>query len=129
MTMSSEHNTGPVQRRSVNTEGFSHVNPVPVASRIGRHLLSGVLTGRDLATRSFPESLDAQVEIVFTRIAELMQSAGGSTADILKVNLWVERYRDRDAINRAWEAMFPDAESRPARQIIKADLDEGALLQ
>jgi len=116
-------------RESVDTEGFAHVNPVPVASRIGRFLQSGVLTGRDLATRRFPESLDEQVRIVFERIAELVAAAGGSPADILKVTLWVERYRDRDAINRQWQAMFPDPASRPARQIIKATLDEGALLQ
>lgn len=116
------------ERLSVNTEGFAHVNPVPVASRIGQHLYSGVLTGRDLETRKFPE-LDEQVRIVFERIAELMQAAGGSTDDIVKIHLWVERYRDRDAINREWTAMFPDPESRPARQIMKAELDEGALIQ
>jgi len=116
-------------RESVNTAGFAHVNPVPVASRIGRFLQSGVLTGRDLATRRFPESLDEQARIVFERITELVAAAGGSPADILKVTLWVERYRDRDAINREWQAMFPDPASRPARQIIKAALDEGALLQ
>jgi len=127
--MSSTQHQDPNTRRSVNTEGFSHVNPVPVASRIGQHLHSGVLTGRDLTTRTFPDSLEEQARIVFERIAELMASAGGTPADILKVHLWVERYRDRDAINREWEAMFPDAESRPARQIIKADLDEGALIQ
>jgi len=117
------------ERKSVNTEGFAHVNPVPVASRIDRHLVSGVLTGRDLATRKFPESLDEQVRIVFERIRELLEAAGGTTDDILKVTFWVERYRDRDAINREWTAMFPDPDSRPARQIMKAELDEGALLQ
>ncbi len=126
--MSSKQQQGP-ERRSVNTEGFAHVNPVPVASRIGQHLQSGVLTGRDLATRAFPESLDEQVRIVFQRIAELMTTAGGTTDDILKVHLWVVRFRDREAINREWEAMFPDPETRPARQIIQADLDEGALIQ
>ena len=117
------------KRTAVNTQTFAHVNPVPVASRIGRHLSSGVLTGRDLETRQFPESLDDQVRIVFARIAELMDAAGGSPEDILKITFWVERYRDRDAINREWEAMFPDPDSRPARQIVKAELDEGALLQ
>ena len=125
----SSQQQAPIQRRSVNTQGFAHVNPVPVASRIGTHLQSGVLTGRDLATRAFPESLDDQVRIVFERIAETVEAAGGTPADILKVNLWVERYRDRDAINREWESMFPDPESRPARQVIKATLDEGALIQ
>jgi len=117
------------ERESVNTEGFAHVNPVPVASRIGRHLASGVLTGRDLATRAFPESLDEQVRIVFERIRELLEAAGGTPGDVLKITFWVERYRDRDAINREWTAMFPDPASRPARQIMKAQLDEGALLQ
>lgn len=116
-------------RISVNTEGFAHVNPIPVASRIGQHLYSGVLTGRDLDTREFPASLDDQVRLVFERIAELMDAAGGSPDDIIKVHLWVERYRDRDAINREWVAMFPDPKSMPARQIIKAELDQGGLIQ
>jgi len=116
-------------RVAVHTEGYAHANPVPVASRIGRHLYSGVLTGRDIETRRFPESLDEQVRLVFERIAELMTTVGGSTDDIIKINLWVERYRDRDAINREWTTMFPDPDTRPARQIMKAELDEGALLQ
>ena len=117
------------ERVSISTDGFSHVNPVPVASRIGRHLYSGALTGRDLETRRFPQSLGEQARIVFERIAELMRAAGGSTDDIVKITLWVERYRDRDEINREGVAMFPDPESRPARHVVKAELDEGALLQ
>lgn len=117
------------RRVAVHTEGFAHANPVPVASRIGRCLVSGVLTGRDLVTRSFSDSLDDQVRLVFERIAELLETAGGTTDDILKITFWVERYRDRDALNREWIAMFPDPDSRPARQIMRAQLDEGALLQ
>ena len=117
------------ERVSISPDGFSHVTPVPVASRIGRHLSSGALTGRDLETRRFPQSLGEQARIVFERIAELMRAAGGSTDDIVKITLWVERYRDRDEINREWVAMFPDPESRPARHVVKAELDEGALLQ
>ena len=69
------------ERTSVNTEGFAHVNPVPVASRIGRQLVSGVLTGRDLATRQFPESIDEQVrmpELISDGI--LVATPAGSTA-------------------------------------------------
>lgn len=37
-------------------------------------------------------------------------------------------HRDRAALNRAWTAMFPDPATMPARQVIAASLDGGALM-
>ena len=116
------------RRVSLELDGFAHANPVPVAARIGGLLVSGVLTGRDPATRTMPPDLETQVTHVFARVDELLRAAGGTVDDVLKLTFWVADYRDRDAINRAWEAMFPDPADRPARQVVAAHLDGGALV-
>lgn len=115
-------------RRSIEIAGYAHANPVPAASRIGPFLASGVITARDLDSGEMPVGLDAQCAVVFDRVRSLMAAAGGSTDDILKLTLWVSDYRDRDAINREWCAMFPDAATRPARQVMQSHLDGGALV-
>lgn len=116
------------RRTSIYLEGFAHANPVPAATRIGQHVYSGVLTGRDPSTGTMAEGLDAQIRVVFGHIRELMAAAGGSTDDIAKLTFWLVDYRDRDALNREWVAMFPDADTRPARQVMWARLDGGALV-
>lgn len=115
------------QRTNLEIPGFAHANPVPVAARIGDLLATGVLTGRDPATREMPETMAEQCANVFARIREVLDAAGGSTDDILKVTCWLAEYRDREALNREWLAMFPT--DAPARQVMKAELDSGALIQ
>ncbi|WP_234998787.1 RidA family protein [Demequina sp. NBRC 110057] len=113
---------------SVDLPGFSHANPIPAASRIGSLLCSGVLTGRS-ASGEMPQGLDAQMTAVFGHVRALMAAAGGSTDDIVKMTFWLADYRDREALNREWLAMFPDSSSRPARQAMHASLDGGCLVQ
>ncbi len=117
------------RRQSIYLEGFAHVNPVPAACRIGPYLQTGVITGRDPETHEMPEGLDAQMVNVFAHVRELMGVAGGSTDDILKMVFHLAAYRDREALNREWVAMFPDPESRPARQVMAATLDDASLVQ
>ncbi|TRW47003.1 RidA family protein [Georgenia yuyongxinii] len=116
------------RRTSIYLPGFGHENPIPVASRIGPFLCSGVLTGRDPATSEMPDGLDEQCANVFTHVRALMTAAGASTDDIVKMTFHLASYRDRAALNREWLAMFPDPASRPARQAMAATLDGGALI-
>jgi len=115
-------------RVSIEIAGFAHANPVPAACRIGPFLFTGVLTGRDPVTTQMPASLEAQCANVFAHMREVVAAVGGSTDDIAKITFWVADYRDRDALNREWLRMFPDAASRPARQVMAATLDGGALI-
>jgi 2-iminobutanoate/2-iminopropanoate deaminase len=117
------------RRVSIYLPGFAHANPIPVASRIGPHLVSGVLIGRDPATGEMPPTLDAQCANVFALVRALMNAVGGTPDDIIKMTFWLAEYRDRDALNREWTAMFPDAATRPARQVMAARLDGGSLVQ
>lgn len=116
------------RRQSIHLEGFAHANPIPVACRIGSQLHTGVLVGRDPVTHELPEGLDAQLANVFAHVRELMRVAGGSTDDIVKMTFHLAEYRDREALNREWAAMFPDEADRPARMVLAATLDGGALV-
>jgi 2-iminobutanoate/2-iminopropanoate deaminase len=116
------------RRVSIDMPGFSHANPIPAASRIGPFMFSGALTGRDPETGQMPRSLDEQCANVFLHVGALMAAAGGTTGDIIKMTFWLAGYRDRDALNREWAAMFPDPASRPARQALAAQLDGGVLI-
>jgi enamine deaminase RidA (YjgF/YER057c/UK114 family) len=117
------------RRESIELPGFGHENPIPAASRIGPFLFSGVLTGRDAETRELPAGLDAQMANVFRHVRTLLEVAGGGVGDIVKMTFWLADYRDREALNREWLGMFPDAASRPARQAMAAQLDGGSLVQ
>lgn len=121
---------GPCERReSVYAPGFSHENPIPAASKIGPFLFSGALTGRDPATGEMGADLATQCRNAFVHMRNVMGAAGGSTDDIVKVNVWLVDYRDREALNEQWLALFPDPSCRPARQVMAAQLDRGALIQ
>ena len=117
------------RRQSIELSTFDHSNPIPAAARIGPFLFSGVLTGRDPLTREFPDGLHPQCVAVFNQVRALLTAAGGTTDDIAKMTFWLADYRDREALNREWLAMFPDAANRPARQAMAADLDGGCLIQ
>ncbi|WP_343235008.1 RidA family protein [Streptomyces sp. SID10853] len=116
------------RRVSVHLPGFGHANPIPVASRIGPFLASGALTGRDPATGEMPQDIEAQCATVFTHVRALMAAVDGTTDDILKMTFRLAEYRDRTALNQEWTAMFPDPADRPARQVVAAQLDGGALV-
>ncbi|MEV6967423.1 RidA family protein [Hamadaea sp. NPDC051192] len=116
------------RRRSIYLPGFRHANPIPVASQVGPILVSGALTGRDPATQQMPATLDEQCANVFGHVEALMAAAGATTDDIVKMTFHLADPADREPLNRQWTAMFPDPQSRPARQVIAARLDGGALV-
>lgn len=116
------------RRTAVYLPAFGHQNPIPAASRLGPFLFSGALTGRDPGTGQMPEGLEEQCANVFAHVRALLAEAGGSTEDIAKMTFHLARYRDREALNRQWVAMFPDPATRPARQVLAAALDGGALV-
>jgi enamine deaminase RidA (YjgF/YER057c/UK114 family) len=64
-------------------------------------------------------------------VRELLAAAGGTTGDIIKITVWLaeDRYRDREALNREWTAMFPSPDDRPARQVMAARFDGAMLVQ
>jgi enamine deaminase RidA (YjgF/YER057c/UK114 family) len=66
---------------------------------------------------------------MFEHVRDIVEAAGGSTDDIVKMTVWLRDYHGRDALNQQWEAMFPDPGSRPARHALAATFDGNTLVQ
>ena len=116
------------KRVSIELHGSTHVNPIPTASMIGPFLASGAITGREPDSGDMPTDMGRQCANVFHQVRALLQVVGGTTDDILKMTFHLAAFRERDALNREWLAMFPGSTNRPARQAIAAQLDGGALI-
>ena len=117
------------QRKSIHLATYKHANPIPAASRIGNMVATGIITSRDPASGKFPPTLEEQCAVVFAHIKSIVEAAGGTTGDILKLNVWMKDPSQRAAVNEQWLKMFPDEHARPARQTMRADLEGGQLVQ
>ena len=116
------------RRKSIEIEGFKHKNPIPAACRIGNMLMTGIITGTDPATGKLADTLEAQCANVFHHVRAIMKAAGGSTDDIIKMNVWMADRSRRDVLNDEWVKMFPDADARPARHTSQTALEGGQLI-
>lgn len=117
------------KRKAIYLQGFGHRNPIPAACRIGNTVVSGIIYGLDTATGRPAPTLDEQAKLMFQHLRSVIEAAGGLTDDIIKLTLWMVDRSKREAINREWLAMFPDPETRPARQAMQAELGGGILVQ
>jgi len=106
------------QRRSIEVTGVKHVNPIPSASRKGPFVVSGAISGADAETGKVPADLDAQCRNMFGNVRRIVEAAGGSPADIIKMTVWIADRKLRETMNRHWVEMFPDPHSRPARHTV-----------
>lgn len=106
------------RRKSIEIKGFSHQNPIPNATRVGNILVSGVVVGFDPGTRDMPASLDRQLANMFAHVKEIVEVAGGTTDDIIKLTIWLKDPGDRELLNKHWTAMFPDPHARPSRHTL-----------
>lgn len=118
-----------MRRRSIHIPGFVHKNPIPGASRIGKLLMSGVINGVDPASGRPPEDLRQQCDWMFVHMRSLVTAAGGSLDDVIKVTVWMHDRSQREALNEAWQAVFPDEHSRPARHTLPGQMEGGLLVQ
>jgi enamine deaminase RidA (YjgF/YER057c/UK114 family) len=103
------------RRTSIEVKGLEHVNPIPNASRIGPFVVSGGIFGKDPATGKFPEGIDAQCQQMFANVRTVLEAAGASPEDVIKMSFWLRDMTNRPQVNKYWVEMFPDAHSRPAR--------------
>jgi len=110
-----------VPNRALYVEGMAHSSPIPAATICGNLLFSSLITGADHA-RTMPDTLVKQSENMFAQMQTIMQVAGGSLTDVVKVTIWLNDRGDRKLINEMWERWFPDPATRPARVTLNRDL-------
>lgn len=119
----------PPARTSIYIDGFGHKNPIPAGCRIGPLLMSGSVLGIDPATGQPAATIEAQCRCMLDNVRRIVEAAGGSTDDIVKLTVWMKDRSQRPALNVPWLEMFPDAATRPARHTMQADLDMGKLIE
>ncbi len=119
------------RRKSYEVEGYSHgKNPIPAVSRVGDIIASGGISGRDLTTGALAETLEGQCELMFKLMEFIVETAGATVDDIVKMTVYLRKGISRDALNNQWNRYFPDADSRPVRHVIIYDnLPEKMLIQ
>lgn len=105
-------------RQSIDIGDFKHANPIPAASRIGNMIVSGVISAKDAKTGAMPPTLEGQCAAVFAHVRQIVEAAGASTDDIIKMTVWLRDQADRKALNAEWVKMFPDPAHRPARHAL-----------
>lgn len=118
-----------IKRKAIYLESYGHSQPIPVACRLGKTLVSGIIHGLDPSAGKGGGSLEAQAALMFERVKAVLAAGGASTDDVIKLNIVMTNRSLRQAINDHWVAMFPDAATRPVRQTVEAPLDNGKLLQ
>jgi enamine deaminase RidA (YjgF/YER057c/UK114 family) len=66
---------------------------------------------------------------MFRHVRAVVEAAGGTTDDIIKLTVWMADRSQRDALNVEWIKMFPDEHARPARHTMQAALGGTMLIQ
>jgi enamine deaminase RidA (YjgF/YER057c/UK114 family) len=117
------------RRLSIYLDTFDHQNPIPAGCRIGNILMSGLVTGLDSTTGKIAPTLARQCALMFAHMRAIVAEAGGSTADIIKITVWLKDRSQRGPLNAEWLAMFPDPADRPVREALEVNLEGGKLIQ
>ncbi len=118
-----------IKRTVIKVPGLEHMNPIPLATRMGSLLVTGPIPGKDPATGQTGADLEGQCALMFENIPRIMKAAGGSTDNIFKLSVWLKG-DDKTHLNKQWLRMFPDRESQPARHTFQnQDLPQNYLIQ
>lgn len=114
--------------RSIYVASFAHRSPIPNAARVSNVIVSGLIRGADPTTQTFPPTVEQQCVHMFENIRLTVEAGGGRIEDIVKVTFWMGTLL-RKPINDEWVKMFPDADARPARQVMEVSMEPGVLVQ
>lgn len=118
------------KRRSFDLPNVPHhAAPIPQAAQIGNVVYSSAITGQDATTGTLPAEPEKQAALAFQHMRTLVEAAGGTTDDIVRVSVYLNDMGHRDAVNAEWIKMFPDEHDRPARHATQVSLARGLIIQ
>jgi 2-iminobutanoate/2-iminopropanoate deaminase len=110
-------------RQVVTVPGQDRVNSrVPEGLRVGDWLFCSLL-GPTYTNRPPVKGAEAEAQVLFERIGDLVKAAGGGPENVVQLGVYVLDDAHREDINREWVKMFPDPAQRPARYILNVDPD------
>ena len=98
------------------------------AARVGHTVYFSGQIGLDPATMLMVEGIDAQIERVFENLRAVVEEAGGSLDEIVKVNVYLTDLGNFGKVNEAMARYF--TQPYPARAAVGvAALPRGALVE
>jgi len=104
------------------------IGPYSQAVRVGDTVYLSGQIGLDPATMQMVSGVDAQIARVFDNLKAVVEAAGGSLADVVKLNVYLTDLNDFAKVNAAMAEYF--AAPYPARAAIGvAALPRGALVE
>jgi len=119
-----------MKRRSIEIEGVRlHRQPFPAAVRKGNMIFSSAVPGMDRATGKVPDDARTQIRNAFDNVMTLVENAGATLEDIVKVQVFLKDRDMRPMVNELWETLFPDEHSRPVRHTIGGPLPDNFVIQ
>jgi 2-iminobutanoate/2-iminopropanoate deaminase len=113
-----------MQRQTFLSFLENHLEPVPLAARIGDLLFSSDIFGWDDTKKQIPHEPRLQAEALFKNIEDLLQKTGGSLENITYIMVCTRKDRHREALpafNQPWLRAFPNPSQRPARHAFQEE--------
>ena len=116
--------------RAINSDrAAQHHNPVPNAAILRGLLVTSSILGKRLNSDEYPVDRGEQTALVFSYLEAILDEAGATSQDVIKLDLYFADKADRALANEHWLRLWPDPAHRPARQAHQAVLPDGCCLQ
>ena len=116
--------------RAINSDrAAQHHNPVPNAAILRGLLVTSGILGKRLDSDEYPADRGEQTALVFRYLEAILDDAGATSQDVIKLDLYFADKADRALANEHWLRLWPDPAHRPARQAHQAVLPDGCCLQ
>jgi 2-iminobutanoate/2-iminopropanoate deaminase len=116
-------------RQSIYIPGFKHKNPIPNACVVDGLLMSGIILGVDPATGDMPADVETQCANMFGHVRAILEAAGGTPDNIIKMTVWLRDHSQRKPVNDEWVKLFPEHDDRPARHAMPLVSEGPSLVQ
>lgn len=117
------------RRQVYEIPGVKHNAPIPFAARVGNMLYSSAIQGINADTGDLSEDVYEQARQAFKNLRTLLDVAGVSSDDIVRMTCFLKDLGDREALNDPWLEMFPNEHDRPARHTSQYDPPRGMKVQ
>lgn len=95
---------------------------LPEAVRLNGWVFTSAITGADPVTGKVDSDPEVQIRQAFINLERFLEGADLRQDDVAMVTMYMRDLQDRRWVNAEWVKLFPDAENRPARHAVNADL-------
>ena len=117
------------QRQTVEIQGLSHKDPLPMGARMGPMVFSSVLAPENPTDGKLVPGTLAQIDQVFENMKHFMKAAGGSDANINHAWVFMKDFAFQPPMVERWVKDYPNFGNRPARKTLPYDLAAGSEIQ